>query len=102
MIINQDSKLELKLPQNVDMCSLVVSIRAGNSAGMSSPTEIEVGRSYHVLNHNKLKHCFFHMQNVPLQHVSTSQTALLQPALELMQPHWLSLLSLNKEITWQH
>ena len=32
-----------------NMCSLVVSIRAGNSAGMSSPTEIEVGKSHHVI-----------------------------------------------------
>ena len=42
--------IRIKLPQDVDMCSLLVSIRARNNAGMSSPTEIEVGRSLHVLN----------------------------------------------------
>ena len=49
--------LSIELPQNVDMCSLVVTIRAGNSAGMSSPTEIQVGRCscFHAVNHNKLK-----------------------------------------------
>ena len=41
--------IRIELPQNVDMCSLVVSISAGNSAGMSSPTEIEVGRSHHIM-----------------------------------------------------
>ena len=49
--------IKIELPQNVDMCSLVVTIRAGNSAGMSSPTEIEVGRSHHVLNHDQSKSC---------------------------------------------
>ena len=44
--------IRIELPQNADMCSLVVSISAGNSAGMSSPTEIEVGRSHHV-KHNQ-------------------------------------------------
>ena len=39
--------IKIELPRNVDMCSLVVTIRAGNSAGVSSPTEIEVGRSHH-------------------------------------------------------
>ena len=34
--------ISIELPQNV--CNLLVTIRAGNSAGMSSPTEIEVGR----------------------------------------------------------
>ena len=43
------SQVRIELPQNVDMCSLHVSISVGNSAGTSSPTEIEVGRS-HVLN----------------------------------------------------
>ena len=42
--------IRITLPRNVDMCSLLVSIRAENSAGMSSPTEIEVGKSPHVLN----------------------------------------------------
>ena len=41
--------IRIELPRNVDMCSLVVTIRAGNSAGMSSPTEIEVGRSHHIM-----------------------------------------------------
>ena len=49
--------IRIELPQNVDMCGLVVTIRAGNSAGMSLPTEIEVGRCscFHALNSNKLK-----------------------------------------------
>ena len=34
--------ISIELSQNV--CNLLVTIRAGNSAGMSSPTEIEVGR----------------------------------------------------------
>ena len=29
----------ISLPQNVDVCSLRVRIRAGNSAGMSAPSE---------------------------------------------------------------
>ena len=36
----------IDLPQNVDMCSLYVNISAGNSAGMSPPTKIEVGKSW--------------------------------------------------------
>ena len=36
----------IDLPQNVDMCSLCVNISAGNSAGMSPPTKIEVGKSW--------------------------------------------------------
>ena len=40
--------LSIELPQNVSLCSLVVTIRAGNSAGMSLPTEIEVGKSYYM------------------------------------------------------
>ena len=56
--------IRIELPRNVDMCSLVVSIRAGNSAGMSFPTEIEVGRSHHVKhNQSNIKDggfiCFF-------------------------------------------
>ena len=49
--------IRIELSQDVDMCSLVVTIRAGNSAGMSSPTEIEVGRCscFHTLNPNKPK-----------------------------------------------
>ena len=35
----------ISVPQNVDVCSLHVRISAGNSAGMSAPSEaIEVGR----------------------------------------------------------
>ena len=41
--------IRIELPRNVDMCSLVVTIRAGNSAGMSLPTEIQVGKSHHVI-----------------------------------------------------
>ena len=41
--------ITIDLSQNVDMCSLHVNIRAGNSAGMSPPTEIEVGRSHHIM-----------------------------------------------------
>ena len=40
--------IRIRLPQNVDLCSLLVNIRAGNSAGLSPPTEIEVGRSHHA------------------------------------------------------
>ena len=39
----------IELHQNMNMCSLLVNIRAGNSAGMSLPTEIEVGRSHHMM-----------------------------------------------------
>ena len=35
----------ISLPQTVDVCSLDVKISAGNSAGMSSPSEtVEVGK----------------------------------------------------------
>ena len=44
--------IRIELPQNVDMCNLHVNISVGNSAGMSLPTEIEVGRSHHVFNHD--------------------------------------------------
>ena len=40
--------VRIELPQNVDMCSLLVSISAGNHAGLSSPTEIKVGRSHYL------------------------------------------------------
>ena len=40
--------VRIRLSQNVDMCSLHVSISAGNNAGLSPPTEIEVGRSHHA------------------------------------------------------
>ena len=34
----------VSLPQSVDVCSLRVKISAGNSAGMSAPTKIKVGK----------------------------------------------------------
>ena len=38
----------ISLPQSVDACSLHVRISAGNSAGMSAPSEvIEVGEFYY-------------------------------------------------------
>jgi len=40
--------IRIELPQNVDTCNLHVNISAGNSAGMSLPTEIEVGKSYYM------------------------------------------------------
>jgi len=46
---SQDT-IDVPLNMNVDMCRLLVIIRAENSAGMSSPTEIEVGRSHYPLN----------------------------------------------------
>ena len=49
--------IRIELPQNVNMCSLLVSISAGNSAGMSPPTEIEVGKSQ--LNHDRVKLCSY-------------------------------------------
>ena len=36
----------IDLPRNVDMCSVCVNISAGNSAGMSPPTKIKVGKSW--------------------------------------------------------
>ena len=45
--------IRIELPHNVNMCNLLVSIRAENSAGLSPPTEIEVGRSLHVMHHSK-------------------------------------------------
>ena len=46
--------IDVPLNMDVDMCSLVVTIRARNSAGMSFPTEIEVGRSHPALQKIKL------------------------------------------------
>ena len=38
----------ISLPQSVDVCSLHVRISAGNSAGMSAPSEaVEVGKLYY-------------------------------------------------------
>ena len=50
----------ISLPQNMDACSLHVRISAGNSAGMSAPSEpVEIGKlqfSYLLeLNSEKLK-----------------------------------------------
>ena len=46
----------ISLPQSVDVCSLHVRIRAGNSAGMSAPSEpVEVGKlqfCYNLLFNN--------------------------------------------------
>ena len=42
----------ISLPQSVDVCSLHVRVSAGNSAGMSSPSEaVEVGKllSYNLV-----------------------------------------------------
>ena len=35
----------IRLSPNLDMCSLHVNFSAGNSAGMSAPTQITVGKS---------------------------------------------------------
>ena len=41
-----DADFTISLPQSVDVCSLHVRISAGNSAGMSEPSEAdEVGKS---------------------------------------------------------
>jgi len=39
--------IRLRLPQNVDTCNLIVTISAGNNAGMSSPIEVAVGKYIH-------------------------------------------------------
>ena len=42
----------ISLPQSVDVCTLRVRIRAGNSAGMSAPSEaVEVGTLYVTVIH---------------------------------------------------
>ena len=42
----------VSLPQSVDVCTLHVKIRAGNSAGMSAPSEaVEVGKLYVTVIH---------------------------------------------------
>ena len=46
--IGSQVTIRIELTKNVDVCSLLVNISAGNSAGMSSPTEIRVGRSFHA------------------------------------------------------
>ena len=46
----------ISLPQSVDVCSLHVRISAGNSAGMSAPSEaVEVGKLHFFLPKNKLQ-----------------------------------------------
>ena len=42
----------ISLPQSVEVCSLHVRISAGNSAGMSAPSEaVEVGKLYITVIH---------------------------------------------------
>ena len=42
----------ISLAQTVDVCSLRVTIRAGNSAGMSAPSKaVEVGKLYVTVIH---------------------------------------------------
>ena len=42
----------ISLPQSVDVCSLHVRISAGNSVGMSAPSEaVEVGKLYVTVIH---------------------------------------------------
>ena len=42
----------ISLPQSVDVCTLHVKISAGNSAGMSAPSEpVEVGKLGPLSNH---------------------------------------------------
>ena len=36
--------IRVTLPQNVDECNLILRVSAGNSAGMSSPTEVPIGK----------------------------------------------------------
>jgi len=38
--------IHVTLPQSVDECNLTVNISAGNSAGMSPPTEISAGKLF--------------------------------------------------------
>ena len=40
----------ISLPQSVDVCSLHVRIRAGNSAGMSAPSETAVVSKLYFTN----------------------------------------------------
>ena len=48
----------ISLPQNVDVCSLRVRISAGNSAGMSAPSEaVEVGKCNLLLCNNMHDNC---------------------------------------------
>ena len=48
----EDADFTVSLPQSVDVCSLHVKIRAGNSAGISAPSEaVEVGKLYVTVIH---------------------------------------------------
>ena len=38
------TRIRVALPQNVDECNVIVRVRAQNSGGMSSATEIPVGK----------------------------------------------------------
>ena len=50
----------ISLPQNVDVCSLRVRISAGNSAGMSAPSEpVEVGKLHNNYMELKVKKQYF-------------------------------------------
>ena len=74
----------ISLPQNVDVCTLYVRIRAGNSAGMSVPSEaVKVGKLQLVTINTKLQesqnHYFLCTKNVQ----KTAQTLLLLPLLPL-------------------
>jgi len=44
--------IHVTLPPNVDECNLIVRISAGNSAGMSLPTEITVGKLMTIFFHD--------------------------------------------------
>ena len=55
----------IELHQNVNMCSLDVSISAGNSAGLSLPAEVEVGRLHHLItteSNSRLMLFFFYAE----------------------------------------
>ena len=47
--------ISIELLHNANMCSLLVSIRAGNSAGLSPASEIEDGKSH--LTYDRVRLC---------------------------------------------
>ena len=50
------ANLTISLSQSVDVCSLHVRISAGNSAGMSAPSEtVEVGKLQWLVSYNSVK-----------------------------------------------
>ena len=52
----------ISLPPSVDVCSLHVRISAGNSAGMSAPSEaVEVGMASARLDSQKLSIACYHL-----------------------------------------